>query len=264
MIIIGEKINATLSSIRAAIQNRDAREIMDLAKRQADAGADFVDVNVGTGAGSREEEIQSMKWAVETIQSEIQTPLSIDSSDPAVLEAGLQARNGQPSLINSTKAEEVSLQEVVPLASRYNDPLVALAMDEKGIPETIQDRLHACEKIARACERYGVPMESVFFDPLVMPIGTDIKHGLLTLNAVKEIKREFPEAKTVLGISNISYGLPARNRLNAAFLHMATYAGLDAAIVDPLDDEVMAEVKTAEVLVGRDRHCRRYTRAFRK
>lgn len=264
MIIIGEKINATLSSIRAAIQNRDAREIMDLAKRQADAGADFVDVNVGTGAGSREEEIQSMKWAVETIQSEIQTPLSIDSSDPAVLEAGLQARNGQPSLINSTKAEKQSLEEVVPLARRYNDPLVALAMDEKGIPETIQDRLHACEKIARACERYGVPMESVFFDPLVMPIGTDIKHGLLTLNAVKEIKREFPEAKTVLGISNISYGLPARNRLNAAFLHMATYAGLDAAIVDPLDDEVMAEVKTAEVLVGRDRHCRRYTRAFRK
>ncbi len=97
-----------------------------------------------------------------------------------------------------------------------------------------------------------------------MPIGTDIKHGLLTLNAVKEIKREFPEAKTVLGISNISYGLPARNRLNAAFLHMATYAGLDAAIVDPLDDEVMAEVRTAEVLVGRDRHCRRYTRTFRK
>jgi cobalamin-dependent methionine synthase I len=264
VIIIGEKINATLSSIRGAIQNRDAREIMDLAKRQADAGADFVDVNVGTGVGSREEEIQSMKWAVETIQSEIETPLSIDSSDPAVLEEGLKARNGQPSLINSTKAEKQRLEEVVPLASRYKHPLVALAMDEKGVPETIQDRLYACEKIARACERYGVPMESVFFDPLVMPIGTDIKHGLLTLNAVTEIKRKFPEAKTVLGISNISYGLPGRNRLNAAFLHMAIYAGLDAAIVDPLDDEIIAEVTTAEVLVGRDRHCRRYTRAFRK
>ncbi len=264
MIIIGEKINGTLPSTRAAIQNRDAREILGLAKRQAEAGASFVDVNVGTGVGSRQQEVESMKWAVETIQGEIGTPLSIDSSDPAVLEAGLKARNGGSSLINSTKAEEVSLEEVVPLASAYNQPLVALAMDEKGIPETIQDRLHACEKIARACERYGVPMESVFFDPLVMPIGTDIKHGLLTLNALREIKREFPEAKTVLGFSNISYGLPARNRLNAAFLHMATCAGLDAAIVDPLDGGIMAEVKAAEVLVGRDRHCRRYMRAFRK
>jgi 5-methyltetrahydrofolate corrinoid/iron sulfur protein methyltransferase len=264
MIIIGEKINATLFPIGVAIQNRDAREILDLAKRQVGAGAGFVDVNVGTGVGSREEEIQSMKWAVETIQGEMETPLSIDSSDPGVLKAGLEVRNGQPSLINSTTAEEVSLEEVVPLASRYNDPLVALAMDERGIPGTIQDRLHACEKIARACERYGVPMENVFFDPLVIPISTDIKHGLLTLNALTEIKREFPEAKTALGVSNISYGLPARNRLNAAFLHMATYAGLDAAIVDPLDDGIMAEVKTAEVLVGRDRHCRRYMRAFRK
>jgi 5-methyltetrahydrofolate corrinoid/iron sulfur protein methyltransferase len=264
MIIIGEKINATLFSIGVAIQNRDAREILDLAKRQVGAGAGFVDVNVGTGVGSREEEIQSMKWAVETIQGEMGTPLSIDSSDPGVLKAGLEVRNGQPSLINSTTAEEVSLEEVVPLASRYNDPLVALAMDERGIPDTIQDRLHACEKIARACERYGVPMENVFFDPLVIPISTDIKHGLLTLNALTEIKREFPEAKTALGVSNISYGLPARNRLNAAFLYMATYAGLDAAIVDPLDDGIMAEVKTAEVLLGRDRHCRRYMRAFRK
>jgi 5-methyltetrahydrofolate corrinoid/iron sulfur protein methyltransferase len=137
-------------------------------------------------------------------------------------------------------------------------------MDENGIPKTIQGRLHACEKIARACERYGFPMESVFFDPLVMPISTDIQQGLVTLNALTEIKREFPEAKTVLGISNISHGLPARNRLNAAFLHMATYAGLDAAILDPLEEGLMAEVKTAEALAGRDRHCRRYMRAFRK
>lgn len=264
MIIIGEKINATLSSIKAMIQNRNVQGILDLAKRQAEAGASFVDVNVGTGLGSREEEVQSMEWALKTIQSEIDIPLSIDSSDPVVLEAGLKARSGKPSMINSTKAEKESLEEVVPLASMYNDPLVGLTMDEKGMPETIQDRLYACEKIVAACERCGVPMENVFFDPLVVPIGTDIKNGLVTLRAVTEIKKEFPEAKTVLGISNISYGLPGRNRLNAAFLHMATYAGLDAAIIDPLDDEIMAEVKTAEVLVGRDRHCRRYTRAFRK
>ncbi|UCH06873.1 MAG: dihydropteroate synthase [Deltaproteobacteria bacterium] len=263
MILIGEKINATLPYVRSMIQNRDGGAISGLAKRQADAGIGFIDVNVGTGVGSRQEEVRSMEWAVGAIQSRVDIPLSIDSSDPAVLEAGLKRGNGRPSMINSTKAERESLEEIVPLASAYNSPLVALAMDESGIPETVQDRLHACEKIAEACERWGVPMEHVFFDPLVMPIGTDITHGLVTLETVTEIKKEFPDANTVLGISNISYGLPARNRLNAAFLHMAIYAGLDAAIVDPLNDDIMGEVRTAEVLVGKDRHCRRYTRAFR-
>ena len=263
MILIGEKINATLPSIRSMIQNRDGGAISGLAKRQAEAGGSFIDVNVGTGVGSRQEEVRSMEWAVEAIQSEVEVPLSIDSSDPAVLEAGLKRGNGRPSMVNSTKAEEESLEEIVPLASAYHSPLIALAMDESGIPETVQDRLHACEKIADACERWGVPMENVFFDPLVMPIGTDITQGLTTLETVTEIRKEFPEAKTVLGISNISYGLPARSRLNAAFLHMAIYAGLDAAIVDLLDDDIMGEVRAAEVLVGKDRHCRRYTRAFR-
>ena len=263
MILIGEKINATLPSIRAMIQNRDGKAIAGLAKQQAEAGIGFIDVNVGTGVGSQQEEIQSMEWAVETIQSEVEVPLSIDSSDPAVLEAGLNKGNGEPSMINSTKAEQESLEKIVPLASAYNSPLVALAMDESGIPKTVQDRLHACAKIAQACERWGVPMEHVFFDPLVMPIGTDIAQGLVTLQTVSEIKKEFPEANTVLGLSNISYGLPARNRLNAAFLHMAIYAGVDAAIVDPLNNDIMGEVRTAEVLVGKDRHCRRYTRTFR-
>jgi 5-methyltetrahydrofolate corrinoid/iron sulfur protein methyltransferase len=263
MILIGEKINATLPSIKSMIQNRDGGAISRLAKRQADAGSNYIDVNVGTGTDSRQEEVRSMEWAVEAIQSEVEIPLSIDSSDPAVLEAGLKKGNGTPSMVNSTKAERESLDQIVPLASAYHSPLVALAMDESGIPETVQARLHACEKIAEACERWGVPMENVFFDPLVMPIVTDIAHGLVTLETVTAIKKEFPGAKTVLGISNISYGLPARSRLNVAFLHMAIYAGLDAAIVDSLDGDIMGEVRTAEVLVGMDRHCRRFTRAFR-
>jgi len=263
MILIGEKINATRPSIRSIIQNRDDGAISELAKRQTDAGISFIDVNVGTGVGSQQEEVRSMEWAVEAIQSKVDIPLSIDSPDPAVLEAGLKKANGRAYLINSTKAEQQSLEEIVPLASTYKSPLVALTMDESGIPKTVQHRLQACEKIAEFCEKWGIPMEHVFFDPLVMPIGTDITKGMVTLAAVTEIKKEFPRAKTVLGISNISYGLPARNRLNAAFLHMAIYAGLDAAIIDPLDGDIMGEVRAAEVLVGRDRHCRRYTRAFR-
>lgn len=264
MVIIAEKINATRSAIKTVIQDRDADNLLDLARKQAAAGATYIDVNVGTGVGSREDEIRSMQWAVETIQQEVETPLSIDSADPTVLEAGLEAREGRPSMINSTKAEEKSLEEVVPLAQKYNTPLVALTMDESGIPRTSEERLGACEKIVAACKRFEVPLENVYFDPLVMPISTDINQGLVTLEAVSEIKKRFPGARTVLGVSNISYGLPGRNRLNAAFLQMGIYAGLDAAIIDPLDEEIKAAIITAEVLVGKDRHCRRYTRAFRK
>ena len=220
-------------------------------------------MNVGTGVGSQEDEIASMQWAVETIQGQVDTPICIDSADPGVLEAGLRARQGRSSLINSTKAEKKNLSEVVPLASEYECPLVALAMDETGIPQTVEGRLNACEKIAGACKKHGVSLENVFFDPLVLPVSTDIKQGLITLETIAEIKKRFPAAKTTMGLSNVSYGLPGRGMLNSAFLHMAIYAGLDSAIMDPLDEKMMLAVKVAEVLAGKDRHCRRYTRAFR-
>lgn len=263
MIIIGEKINASIPKSKIIIQERDEKQLLELAKSQAAAGADFIDVNVGTGVGSREDEILSMEWAIETIQQEIDTPLCIDSADPAVLEAGIKTRQGRPSLINSVKAEEENLEQVIPLAGNYNIPVVALAMDETGIPTTVEGRLHACEKIAMACEKHGVSLESVFFDPLVLPVSTDIKQGLVTLQTIMEIKKIFPQAKTVMGLSNVSYGLPGRARLNIAFLHMAIFAGLDAAITNPLNENLMDAVKAAEVLMGKDRHCRRYTRAFR-
>jgi 5-methyltetrahydrofolate--homocysteine methyltransferase len=263
VIIIGEKINASIPKSKVIIQERDEKQLLELAKSQAAAGADFIDVNVGTGVGSREDEIRTMEWAVETIQQEIDTPLCIDSADPAVLEAGIKTRDGRPSLINSVKAEEENLEQVIPLAGNYNVPIVALAMDETGIPMDMEGRINACEKIATACEKYGVPLESVFFDPLVLPVSTDIKQGMVTLNTIVEIKKKFPAAKTIMGLSNVSYGLPARARLNIAFLHMSIFAGLDAAITDPLNKDLMDAVKTAEVLVGKDRHCRKYTRAFR-
>jgi len=263
MIVIGEKINATRKAVKAIIQERDLDALLDLARRQAQGGAGYIDVNVGTGVGSVEDEMESMKWAVTAIQKEVDKPLCVDSADPAVLEAGLEAREGRPSMINSTKAEEGHLNRIVPLAARYEASLVGLTMDESGIPKTAGERIAAGEKIARACRSHGVPLENVLFDTLVMPVSTDITQGLVTLDTVRGIKERFPQAKTVLGVSNISYGLPARGRLNAAFLIMAVYAGLDAAIIDPLDEELMAAVKAAEVLAGKDRHCRKYLRAFR-
>jgi len=264
MIIIGEKINASIPAVKTMIQNREDDKLTALAQKQADAGSAYIDVNVGTGEGSRDDEISAIQWAIQIIQHNIDTPLCIDSADPLLLEAALEVRDGRASLINSAKAEDDNLKGIIPLAVRHNASLIALAMDEHGIPKTVRDRLSACEKIAEACQDFGLSLDKVFFDPLVLPVSTDIQQGRVTLGTLAEIKKEFAVSKTVMGLSNVSYGLPERAGLNAAFLHMAVSAGLDAAIMDPLDPKMMNAVRTAEVLVGKDRHCRRYTREFRK
>jgi 5-methyltetrahydrofolate--homocysteine methyltransferase len=264
MIIIGEKINASIPGIKTVIEERNAAELIRLAQEQAQVGATYIDVNVGTGSGTREDEIEAMQWAVGVLTEAVEKPLCIDSADAAVLEAGLAAGNGYASMINSTKAEKRVLDAIVPLARRYNAALVALAMDETGIPKTVEKRLAACRRIAESCDSRGVPLERVYFDPLVIPVSTDGRQGLITLETLAAVKTAFPGAKTVLGLSNVSYGLPARSVLNAAFLHMALYAGLDAAIMDPLNPTLMTAVRCGEALVGKDRHFRRYTRAHRR
>ncbi len=264
MIIIGEKINATLKRAREIILARDADSLRALAKEQADAGANFIDVNVGTGEGTREDEIAAMRWAVETIRQDVQTPLCIDSADPAVLDAGLAAVSGSQCLVNSVKAAESSLAAIVPLAKKYDSLLVGLAMDETGIPKTVEGRIKACEAIAAACEKHGVPVANLFFDPLVVPVSTDGSQGMCTLDTLREIKKKFPQAKTTMGLSNISFGLPVRPRVNQAFMHMAVSAGLDSALVNPMDKQMIAAIRTAEVLAGCDRHCRRYLRAAKE
>lgn len=264
MIVIGEKINATRSAVRDVVEQRQADRLLDLARLQAMAGADYIDVNIGTGKGTRQDEIDAIQWAVTTLLPIIEKPLCIDSADPKVLEAGLEAMDGRPAMINSTKADAKSLSTILPLAARFKAPVVALAMGEKGIPDAVEGRLKACRMIEEGCREYNVPMESVYFDPLVLPVSTDSRQGAVTLDTLAAIKETFPGARTVMGLSNISFGLPGRALLNAAFLYMALYAGLDAAIMDPLNEDMMQAARTGDALMGRDRHFRKYARAFRK
>lgn len=263
MMVIGEKINGSRPAVRTAVLNRDEGALLSLAQDQMRAGADCIDLNVATGQGSQGDEIASMQWAVELLQRETDVALCIDSADPRVLGAGLAARKGRPAFTNSTNAEKERLRQILPLALEHQTPLVALTMDEKGVPKTVEDRLSACHRIAEACGEVEFPMERVYFDPLVLPVSGDVKQGLVTLRTLSSIREHFPMAKTVLGLSNISYGLPQRSRLNAGFLHMAALAGLDAVIMDPTEKRMMDAVRTADVLLGKDGHCRRYTRACR-
>lgn len=263
MIIIAEKINATLPTAKRIVLERDADALVELAQKQADAGATFLDVNVGAGEGSSADESDAMSWAVETIQQQLDIPLCIDSADPEVLSAGLSARKGRPCLVNSVKAEEKILAEVAPLAAEHRAPLVGLAMDKDGIPKTVDERVKACARIVAACAKYGLAQDQLYLDPLVLPVSTDTGQGVVTLETLRAIKEQMPQAKTVMGLSNVSFMLPGRRRLNAAFLHMAVAAGLDAVIGDPLDQKLMTAIRCAEVLTGKDRHCRRYTRTMR-
>ena len=264
MIIVGENINGTIPEVKKIMSTQDRESLLKLATSQVAAGATFIDVNVGTGVGSQQDELATMQWAIDVIQKEMDIPICIDSADPLIIEKGLEHRNGSRSLINSVKADDKNLKKIVLLAKQYNTQLVGLAMNETGVPETENERLNACRKIAEVCHENGFPLEKLYFDPLVIPISADARQGMVTLKTISAINREFPGAKTIMGLSNVSYGLPGRSRLNSAFLHMAIYAGLHAVILNPLDEEVMAAVKTVHAITGMDRHFRRYMRSFRK
>jgi 5-methyltetrahydrofolate--homocysteine methyltransferase len=261
VIIIGEKINGTLACVREAIEQRDAESITRLATSQADAGADYIDVNVGTGTV---DEAGSMEWALEVVRNATDKPVSLDSSNPAVLMKGLELCGESRPFINSANGELSKTECILPLAAEYNCPIVALPMDESGIPDTPEGRLEICHRILESAGRWGVPESDLFFDPLVIPVSTEHRQGRLTLDTLSIIKSELPGVSTVLGLSNISFGLPKRYLLNRSLLTMAVFVGLDAVLMDPTDAGLKAALRAAEVVAGDDEFCRRYLKAYRQ
>lgn len=264
MLVIGENINASNKSVAEAIARRDEEFVANLARAQATCGADFIDVNAGIGHGSQEDEMAAMGWLVEVIQAAMDKPLAIDSDAPHIIEAALHKYRGERLIINSVTAEPARLASISSLAAERQAWLIALAMGEGGIPDTVEQRLAACELIMTHLTRLGMKAEQVFFDPLVLPIAVDASQGLVTLKTIEQIKSRYPDARTVMGLSNVSYGIPKRKLVNRAFLLMAAYAGLDAVILDPLDTKTMSVVKVADMLMGKDPSCRGYLRAHRK
>ncbi len=264
MLVIGEKINASNRSVGEAIVKRDSEFVANLARAQAAAGADFIDVNSGTGYGSSQQETAAVEWLVEVVQAATDKPLSIDSESPDVIEAALLKYRGEKVIINSVTAERSRLDSIGPLAAKRQAWLIALAMGADGIPNSVEERLAACETIIAYLTQLGMKAEQVFFDPLVLPISVDSSQGLVALKTVEQIKSRYPGTKTVMGLSNISYGLPNRKLVNRSFLLMAAYAGLDAVILDPLDAKAVSLTKVADMLIGKDPLCKRYLRAHRK
>lgn len=264
MLVIGECINASNRTVGDAIVGRDREFIENITKAQVEAGADFIDVNVGVGQGTQGQEIESIEWLIETVQAVTDKPLTIDSDVPGIIEAALRKYRGEMVMINSVTAEPERLESIGHMAAKRKALLVALAMDSKGIPDTVEGRLQACEIILTRLTSMGMAAEQIFFDPLVLPIAVDSSQGLVTLKTIEQIKARYPVAKTVMGLSNISFGLPSRRLVNRAFLLMAAYAGLEAAILDPRDDKTMSLVRIGDMLIDKDTLCKNYIKAYRQ
>ncbi|MCK9229637.1 MAG: dihydropteroate synthase [Syntrophales bacterium] len=264
MIIIGEKINASIPSTGEAIRRRDTEFLARLARDQDEAGADFIDVNAGDSRDADSSPADIMRWLVGVVREATTKPLCIDSDDPAVLQAGIDACRGEEVLINSVSAEEDRLREVGRIARRAGARVIALVMRDRGIPRTVKERLEAADVIVGAFARLGLAEEQILFDPLVLPASVDASQAGVTLRTIESLKERYPAAGTVMGLSNISYGLPARGIVNRSFLLMAAAVGLDAAILNPLDRRLMSLVTTADLLTGRDPRCKRFTKAFRR
>ncbi len=259
MIIIGELINASRKAIKAAIEAQDAAAIQQVAKDQAEAGADYIDVNAGVFMGK---EPEYLKWLVETVQAAVDKPCAIDSPDPAAVEAALSVHKGTP-MINSISLEKERYEKLMPIIAGTDMKVIALCMSDKGMPKTVADRMQIADELVNGLLKNNVKVENIFVDPLVQPISVENTFGVEFINAIEKIVAAFPGIHTACGLSNISYGLPARKFMNQTFMTMAIAKGLDGAIINPLDRRMMANIIAAEALAGKDGFCVNYLKAFR-
>jgi cobalamin-dependent methionine synthase I len=259
MLVIGELLNSTRTRVRKAIVEKDAGFISELARRQAEAGADWVDVNAGAIA---EGEVENLTWMISSIRRATDVALAVDSPRASAVEAGLELA-GEAGLLNSITAERERYSSLIPLVRKYRCRVVALGLDDEGMSDDPDKVYSTADALIRRLEDDGVPPESIFADPLVRPVSTDTRYGEHALSVMERIRADHPRAHIICGLSNVSYGLPQRRLVNRAFAVMAVAKGLDAVIADPLDRRLMADILAAEALTGRDEFCMNYITASR-
>ena len=257
--IVGERINTSRKKVQEAVANKDAPCIRDEVKKQQAAGAKFIDVNAGACIG---EEMESMEWLLGVIRDVATVPLCIDSPDPKVLEMAYGMLKEAP-MINSISLERERFDTMIPFLKGRECSIVALCMDDSGMPASAPDIINRAKRLVQALEDIGMNREQIYVDFLVQPVSTNTSNGLMVLDAVRGIMQEIAGVHTICGLSNISFGLPQRKIINRTFLALMMASGLDTAILDPLDRELMAIVRTAEMLMGKDEYCTRYLKAVR-
>ena len=257
-VLIGERINPTVrKKLAAALEAGDMEVLRREAVAQVEAGADILDVNVGS---SGVDEVGLLAQVVQAVAEAVDVPLSLDSDNSGALEAALKVYRGKP-IINSVTGQESSQSEVLPLVREYGAAVIALTIDDEGIPADPARRVAIACRIVERAESLVVPREDVIVDCLVLTVATESDAALVTLEAVRRVKEELGVNQT-LGASNVSYGLPERNVLNSAFLAMAINAGVTCPTVNAA--RVRQAVLATDLLLGRDRYARRYIKDYRQ
>ena len=259
--IIGERINPSgRSKLRQALLDRDWEYIAAQARRQVEAGADVIDVNVG---GKGIDEVAVLPEVVRVVAQTVSVPLSIDTRIPAALEAALSVCPGRP-LVNSIGGEKKILAENLPIVAAHGVPVIVLCMGPEGIPNNADDRLRIAHQILETAVHAGVKAEDVWFDPLVMTVGADDQAARVALETVRRLRAEFPNNNITGGASNVSFGMPERASINASFLTAAAVLGMNVPITDPTNPSLRAALLLADVFLGRDKRTRRYMQYIRQ
>jgi 5-methyltetrahydrofolate--homocysteine methyltransferase len=257
-VLIGERINpAGKKKLAEALKAGNLEIVRKEALAQAQAGADVLDVSVGTFGV---DEVDLLPRAVQTVMETVDIPLCIDSANPAALKAALKIYKGKP-LINSVTGEEQSLARVLPLVKEYGAAVVGLVQDDEGIPKDVERRVAVARKLVERAEAAGIPREDIVVDCLAFAVGADAGSGLAVIEAIRRIKAELGVNLT-LGASNVSFGLPDRDLLNNAFVVMAVAAGATCLIVDAA--KVRPIILAADLVLAKDKRARRYVEAYRK
>ena len=256
--VIGERINPTgKKAMKQALMDKDFDYIANQTIEQVEAGAEILDVNAGL---PQIDEKQMLTDMVKYIQSITDAPLQIDCSRPEAIESALRYYNGKP-IVNSVNAEEKSLTSILPIVAKYGASVVGLTIDENGIPKTVEERVRLAEKIIERAKSYGIREEDVYIDCLTLTVSAEPDQAMNTLKAIEILKSKY-NIKTVLGVSNISFGLPARQIINTTFLTMAMRSGLDLPILNPNIPENMQAVDAFNVLTCKDKNCMAYTTKY--
>ncbi|MDR3599872.1 MAG: methyltetrahydrofolate cobalamin methyltransferase [Desulfosporosinus sp.] len=260
MIIIGEKINGAIPSVAKAIAAKDADFIRNLAKTQAEAGAAFIDVCASVKDSI---ELETMKWLIDLVQEVTDTPIAIDSPNVRICAEAIKFCN-KPGLINSVSLEGERIEVIFPLIADTYWECAALLCDDTGIPQDVEKRLEVFAGIMKKAKDYNIDPSRLHIDPLVQMLCTS-EDGINTVvEVIKEIKTQYPQIHVTGGASNISFNLPTRKLVNQAFIVLAMNAGMDSAIIDPLNRDMMGMIYATEALLGQDECCMEYIGAYRE
>jgi 5-methyltetrahydrofolate corrinoid/iron sulfur protein methyltransferase len=252
MLIVSERINGQFASVGQAIDRRDTKFIQDLALKQVECGANYLDLNTGPG---RDDAPACMEWLVKTVQEVVDTPLCLDSPGPKTMEAGLKVCEGKP-IMNSTTAEVKKMERFFPLAAEYDADIVCLTISEKGIPNDSDSRTELAMLLMTTAMEHGVMPEKIFLDPVILPVGAAQDQGKVVIKSIQQFQiLNDPAPRTIVGLSNVSNMAKERSLLNRSFLAMLMGTGLTAAIMDPEDRELMKIVKAGEILMNEKLYC---------